>query len=216
MAKPLSIAQISRKKFRMLQGLSASFMAAHGELEDRFTACIYGDSGQGKTNYLMQFVSQLLDVMPKERCLYVSLEEGHGKAILNTLLRQDMAKYNSRLLIMDHCTYGELMDKLNRRRSPKIVVLDSVQYLNLTWDQYVNLKESHPNKIILFISHSEGKKAKGSTAKGIVYDANIKVRVEGFKALVTSRFGGTENYVIWEEGAKKAWGAKLFKKYHSR
>jgi Cdc6-like AAA superfamily ATPase len=216
MAKPLSIAQISRKRFRMLEGLSQQFIAAHGELEDRFTACIYGDSGMGKTNYLMQFVSQLLDVLPRERCLYVSLEEGHGKAILNTLLRQDMAKYNSRLLIMDHCNYDELMEKLNRRRSPKVVVLDSVQYLNLSWDQYVKLKESHPNKIILFISHSKGKKARGSTAEGIVYDANIKVRVEGFKALVTSRFGGTENFIIWEDGAKKYWGAKKFKHFHSR
>lgn len=200
----------------MLAGLTPAFTAAHGELEDRFVACVYGHSGQGKTNYVMQLVAALLDVLPSDRALYVSLEEGHGKAILNTLLRQEMNRFNSRLLIMDHCKYDELMEKLTRRRSPKIMVLDSVQYMNLSWDQYVKMKEALHNKIIIFISHSRGKKPHGTTAEGIVYDANIKVRVEGFKALVTSRFGGSDNYVIWEDGAKKYWGARKFKNYHAR
>jgi len=215
MPRVLGIDQLLQKRYCLLQGLSPAFVKAHGELEDRFTACIYGHSGQGKSNYTMQLLAELLNAMPGEVALYVALEEGHGKTIQNTVVRQDMARYSGRMRIMDCCTYAELLDKLSKRKSPKIVVIDSVQYMGLTVEQYKQLKERFNKKIMLFISHASGRRPKASTAEAITYDANIKVRVEGFKALVTSRFGGTDNYVVWEDGAKKYWGKK-WKNFHAR
>jgi len=42
-------------------------------------------------------------------------------------------------------------------------------------------------------------------AKSVKYDANIIIRVEGFRAFATGRYGGGDPYTIWEEGALKYW-----------
>ena len=40
-----------------------------------------------------------------------------------------------------------------------------------------------------------------------MYDATLKIWVEGFKAFSKGRFIGEKgNYTIWEEGANKYWG----------
>jgi KaiC/GvpD/RAD55 family RecA-like ATPase len=218
--KVISIDQLLRKKYKELSGLSERFVAAHGVLEDRFVMCVYGKSGQGKSNYVGQVCKELLQALEAEkaRLLYVALEEGHGRTIRDTLVRQELSGFTGRVMIAEGGNYADLVEKLSKQKSPKIVVIDSLQYLGINYEQYKELKERFKAKIFIFISHSSGTQPKGTTAQEIVYDANIKVRVHGYKALVTSRFGGRENYIVWEEGAKKAWGVgkKGWKSYHQR
>jgi hypothetical protein len=54
---------------------------------------------------------------------------------------------------------------------------------------------------------------RGKTAKGIWYDAFVKVRVEGYTAFALSRYTteGSMPFIIWEEGAVKYHGTKLLK-----
>ena len=101
--------------------------------------------------------------------------------------------------------------RLNRKKSPRFVVIDSVQYWDVDYEKYKALKAAFPRKTFIFISHSKGKLPDGKTADKIRYDAGVKVRVEGFAAFVTSRYGGNRPYVIWEDGAKRYWG-KDYKK----
>ena len=48
-------------------------------------------------------------------------------------------------------------------------------------------------------------------AKNIRYDADIKIRVEGYKAFATTRYEdsdkgeGGQDYTIWEQGAREYW-----------
>jgi hypothetical protein len=44
----------------------------------------------------------------------------------------------------------------------------------------------------------------------IRYDADVKMRTEGFKAFVTSRYeGGGSDFIIYEQGAAAYWVDKL-------
>jgi KaiC/GvpD/RAD55 family RecA-like ATPase len=216
--KIISIDQLKRKKYKELTGLSDRFIAAHGIPEDRFVMAIYGKSGQGKSNYVAQVVKELLTATAdqKVKLLYMALEEGHGRTIRDTFVRQELDAYSGRVMVAQGGKLADLMARLKKAKSPKIIVVDSVQYLGISYEEYKELKEMFPSKIFIFISHSSGTRPKGSTAEEIVYDANIKVRVHGFKALITSRYGSNENYIIWEEGARKAWKPKFYKKFHER
>lgn len=148
--------------------------------------------------------------------LYVSLEEGHSLSLRSNVSRHlDAANKNVRFA--DHTmTYDALMEYLSRKRTPKVVIIDSLQYFGIDYIRYKRLKETFSNKSFLFVSHANGKLPDGKTASKIMYDAGIKIRVEGFIAFVASRYGGNKNYVIWEDGAKKYWGNKLFKKHLNR
>lgn len=75
----------------------------------------------------------------------------------------------------------------------------------LNKQEYIALKEEFKNKLFIFNSHADGKEPKGSVAQFVRYDADIKVRVEGYKAFPASRFGGGEPFTIWDKGAAEYW-----------
>ena len=60
----------------------------------------------------------------------------------------------------------------------------------------------------IFTSHASGKYPEGRTANAIRYHANVKIRIEGFRAFVQSRYGGDKErfYEIYQEGAQRYWG----------
>jgi hypothetical protein len=213
MAKVLGIKQLLSKKYKIVEGLSPQMRAVVGEIEDAFTCIIYGNSGNGKTNFTIMLCKELtcLGVV-----LYNSHEEGHGKTVQDLVIRHNLQDYDKKFRFLDNEQYDQLYARLKKKHSPKIVVIDSVQYSGITYEQYKDLKEAFKRKIFLFISHAEGKEPKGSVAKAIKYDANIKIRVEGLIAFVQSRYGGNKNFVVSEELAKKYWGLKAFKKHLNR
>ena len=71
--------------------------------------------------------------------------------------------------------------------------------------QYIALKEEFTDVLFIFNSHAEGKEPQGNVAKFVRYDAGVKIRVEGFKALPASRMGGGDEFIIWAEGAANYW-----------
>ena len=50
----------------------------------------------------------------------------------------------------------QLEERLRRRGSPGIVIIDSFQYSGLNYKTYKEFKERHPKKLFIFISHAEG------------------------------------------------------------
>jgi hypothetical protein len=147
------------------------------------------------------------------KVLYLSLEEGHEITLRNTIERhfnEEEVKAGN-VIISDHqMTYSVLIDRLKRQRSPKFVIIDSLQYWNINYDNYKELRRLFPNKSFLFISHAQGKEPLGATARSIRYDVGLKIRVEGYVGFVVSRYGGNNPFIIWEDGAKRYWA----KGYH--
>lgn len=216
MGKRLNVAQLVEKKYTLVEGLSEEFKAAFGEIEDSFTAIIYGDSGNGKTNFLIKLLKEFKDLGDM---LYVSYEEAHGKTIQDLIFRHNLHEELPNLRFSDGETAEELITLLKKKRGPKIIVIDSWQFSGLTIEDYKTLKKQFVfgktlgrRKIFLFISHVNGKVPDGKSAVEIKRDANIKILVEGFLAIVeVSRYGGGKNMVIWEERAKQYWGKDYWK-----
>ncbi|MBT1702933.1 hypothetical protein [Chryseosolibacter indicus] len=208
MAKVLGLRQLLQKKYTFLEGLPDEITRSFGKLVDNFVMIVWGMSGNGKSNFMMQFLKA---IMPFGKVLYVALEEGFEATTQLTALRQlSENEHNGKIEFADHeMNYEELDRKLSKKKSPKFIVIDSVQYWNITYEDYKRLKEKFKKKTFIFISHASGKLPDGRTADKIRYDSGIKVRIEGYVAFVTSRYGGNVPYVIWEDGAKKYWGKKF-------
>ncbi len=211
--------QFSGKKLNMKQFLqikhndishllSEDLRKSLGAIDDAFDVFIYGNSGDGKTTFSNQIVKEL---SPLGKVLHLLYEEGHSKSVRQAVERTGISQINGYDL-MDNCSYEDLEYILSRKKGPRIVIIDSFQYARFTKQQWFALKDKYVKgrrkKIFIIISHADGKKPRGSVATDAMYDAQIKVFVRGKIAFVKSRYEGSQNYVIWEQGAKDYWGRK--------
>jgi uridine kinase len=205
--KGLGLKQLLAKKYKMLENLPDGIKRSFGELTEQILMIIYGPSGNGKSRLTMDFLKIIMDYGD---VMYLALEEGHRRTMQkNAEETLNVEQHSGKITFWDHrMTYEELVKKLRKKKSPKFVVIDSLQYWRIKYDQYVYLKESFPNKGFIFISHAQGKYPDGKLARDIEYDVDIKVRVEGFVAFVKSRYGGNKPYVIYEgeDNTRGAWG----------
>ena len=136
--------------------------------------------------------------------LYVSLEEGTSLTLQNTLRREGMMEANRRLKVIRGESIEDLSERLEQRKSADFVIIDSFQYTQMTYKAYLKFKEKHPNKLLIFISHADGKNPSGRSAKSVMYDASLKIWVEGYRAFSKGRFfGSVGHYTIWDEGSRK-------------
>ena len=143
------------------------------------------------------------------KVLYVSLEEGYALSFQNTLRRHAMQECGARFQVVTSVDMEALSKSLSKRRSADFVVIDSFQYTQLNYKRYLDFKNKHSNKLIIFVSHADGKKPAGRTAEHVKYDAGQKIWVEGYKAISNGRYRGkTGEYVIWAEGAAEYWKTK--------
>jgi len=216
-AKGLGLNQLLSKKYKLLEGLPPEITRAFGQLTEQILMIIYGPSGSGKSRMTMMFLKVLMkygDVM------YVSPEEGHRHTMQQSAKDNlTLDEHSGKITFWDHnMTYDALVEKLKKKKSPKYVVIDSLQYWEIEMWQYKRLKEMFPNKGFIFISHSKGKFPLGKLAGDIEYDVDIKVRVEGFVAFVRARGVGPKEYIIWEgenntQGAWRYWGKKKLNQF---
>lgn len=219
--KKIGLRQLSQKTYSSVPNLSEKFTRSFGDIEDAFDCIIYGASGNGKTNFTVEVIKELI-LSLDQKCIYISFEEGHTKTLQKTMIqRHDMLnQVGNHLEVLDHATYDELVRLMSKKKSAKIWVIDSLQASHFTEEQCAWLKSkfimSRKKKIIIYISWADGKKPKGAAAQAVEYYAHIKIRVEGLIAFFKSRFGGNRNYIIWEEGAKRYWGVRAFNKHKMR
>jgi hypothetical protein len=167
---------------------------------------VWGNSGNGKTSFIMQLCKELCKY---GRVAYDSLEEGDSLSMQNTLIRFGMGAVNRKFLLLNCEPIDELSERMSKHKSPDFYIIDSFQYARMSYREYIRFKEVHRDKLIIFISHADGRNPEGRAAKSVMYDATLKIWVEGYKAFSKGRFiGPTGEYVIWPEGAEKYWGEK--------
>ena len=199
---------------KQVQSMNIPSFPFEGEWEKAFghpdrtgTWIIWGNSGNGKSSFVMQLAKYLCRFA---KVAYDSLEESTGLSLKNSLVRHKMEEVNRRFVILDRESMEELSERLSKRRSPEIVIIDSFQYSGLTYATNKAMKEKHANKLLIFISHAEGMNPEGRAAKKVAYDADVKIFVQGFRAMCKGRFitAPGNYYTIWEEGAAKYWAEK--------
>ncbi len=195
--KATTVKKLYKKRFDLYE-FDGVWKISFGLPEKNFSAIVYGESGNGKTDFCVQFAKYLSGFAT---VLYLSNEEGISSTIQEVFMRHRLHESKGKIIMAEKATFDELVLFLKKRCSPKIVLIDSLDYTRLTVEQYKLLRKTFPNKSIIIISWSKGKLPKAQAAKDIEYMVDIKVYVKDFLAHPRSRYGGNEPFVIWEEGA---------------
>lgn len=202
MKRGLSVDNVLNAKFNGLD-FDGKWAEVFGCPERSHSWAIWGQSGSGKTTFNMQLAKYLSSF---ESVLYNSLEEGLSKSIQMAYKRADICKGDKVTLISE--PMDELQARLKKRKSPNIVIIDSVKYTRFRFVDYERFCSLFPQKLFIWIMHSQGKEPKGAVSCDIRYDSFVKIYTEGYRAFVTSRYveGGDGYMDIWAEGAKDYYG----------
>lgn len=193
--KAKSYTDIKKMKFKTFP-FEGEWKESFGEPEMNGCWFVYGLSGQGKTNLLMQLAKYLTNF---GKVFYNTLEEGPRQSFKTALERNNMQGLGT-AFSFESDKFPVLKARLEKKRSPNIIIIDSWQYLGATLADYEKLRAAFPKKLFIINSHASGSKPKGSIAESIMYDADIKIHVRDFAADIISRFGGGKQYIIWEKG----------------
>lgn len=200
MKRGLSITDLLNKKYDTIP-FEGGWLDAFSTPESTGVWFIWGGSGNGKSRFVLQLC--------KELCrtgmigLYNSLEEADAMTLQEAVRETGLQEANRRLRVINE-NMTDLSERLKKRRSPDFVVIDSFQYSELNYPQYKKFKETHKNKLIIFVSHADGRQPSGRSAKSVMFDASLKIWVEGYTATSKGRYIGTNGgtYTIWKEGAE--------------
>lgn len=189
MGKLISAHTVLNNKYKTLP-IDEEWVDVIGLPESNFRMIIYGESGGGKTTFAMKLAVMLTGL---GKVYYNSSEQGEGKSIQDAFKRAGVADCpTGSFMLADRHSFREMMETLGKKRSAPFVVIDSLNYLNLTKTQYIEMTETFPKKVFIIISWSEGKRPKGTHAQDIEYMTDIKVRVDDGQVIALSRFGATE------------------------
>ncbi len=205
MARALSNKNVCDANFNVAN-FDGRWLASIGKPELRGAWIIYGESGSGKTHFALELLAYLTRFV--NQGVYNTIEQGMSLSFQNAWLDANMASVGKRVIVYSKVQMAELRERLRKRRSPQVVVIDSITALvGFTRQTFAQLIDEFPDKLFIFIAHEEGGKPYPAIAKHVRKLSEVKIRVEGFKAFVTSRFtgasGGGEDFVIWPEGAAR-------------
>jgi hypothetical protein len=205
MRRALSVADVYNKKYKLFD-FTDEWYDAFSRPEKCGVWFIWSDSGNGKTTFVLMLVKYLSTFA---KVAIDSLEESDAHTMQEAYKRVNMNQtYKGKILLLCRERIEELIERLDMQKSPDIIVIDSFQYLGATWKEYLKLKERYPKKLFIFISHADGKQPQGRTARAVMYDATLKIRIEGYMAFSKGRYIGPNGgkFTIWPEGAQKYWG----------
>lgn len=196
MSKAIGIKDFMERKFHTWP-FEGEWQKHLGTPEKSFQAIIYGDPGNGKTDYAIKFIKYLASLGAK--VYFNSFEEGISCTLQEAITRNNMMDVLGKVMFGNKEPLDEMIVRLKRKNSANIVVIDSRDYMNLTTEQYKKLVKAFPRKAFIIICWQSGGKPKGQYAKDIEYMCDIKIHVHHFKAHPRSRFGGNETYTIWNK-----------------
>jgi hypothetical protein len=202
MGKLTSAKEICARTYDVWDALPAEWQRIIGLPEKGFKMLIWGASGSGKTTFTMHLCKALAGL---GRVYYNSIEEGEGRTIQNAFKRAGLQDVPAeKFALGDRHSYDEMVEVLAAKRNRiQFVVIDSIQYLNLTAAQYKNLVSLFPRKTFILISWEKaGGAPKGEHAQGIRYMVDVKCYVKKGVAVADSRFGATEPFVIFDSSTR--------------
>ena len=149
MGRAISNRNVLTAKFEVAE-FDGDFLASFGKPELRGAWIIYGGSGCGKTTFVMQVCKYLTRF---RRVAYNSLEQGLSLSLQKAWERVGMEEAGSRIILLNKEQLKDLRVRLQKKQSPDIVVIDSVQYLRrFNMDQYQSLRDEFPNKLFIFVN----------------------------------------------------------------
>ncbi len=176
-----NIKSIKAKKYRVLD--LGKYNEWFGDVEGRFNGMFYGESGSGKSVAALQFAQFYANNIGK--VLYNSHEEGVRKTIQDRVL--DFEIEADKLWIADAMPFERMMYKITRNYY-RLVVIDSIQYMEFTFDQLQEMRETFAKRHLSILMVSFGKKNNPDKAKEHLHACDVKCFFSNGKVLSYGRY----------------------------
>ena len=208
MKRVLTIANLNTIKVNRLQ-LTDTFHQAFGAPQDRGVWFVWGGSASGKSSFLMQLAYEFAR---KYKVLYNLLEEEPDDAEYIDRTKLFNMHEVARHFHTAQFNYDELVSYLKKRNAPKVVFIDSITYFGIDFDKYIQLKKRFKKKLFVIVGHATGKRPRTKLEEDIMFDAKMKIFVEGYAAYCKGRTIGPNGgiYIIWREGFARIQGEQKF------
>ena len=135
---------------------------------------------------------------------------------LQTAILREGLQFNSKgIEWLNKAPLSEVKNMLDAHKSPRFIIIDTIQRSGLRYREFVDFMNDYPNKLFIVNSQADrtGNPLK-SVAESLWYDADVKIRIEGFKAFINSRFesgSGTGKEFVINQPLADAFEAKMFK-----
>jgi hypothetical protein len=193
MSKNHGINDINNWEFDTLP-LSKDWLDHLGDLNQGFRLLIEGDPKNGKTEYLMKLMKEL--ALKVGKVSLNSTEQGKSKSLQAAFKRNGMTEIPVGKFMLSDTTQKDFDVWYNKllKNSGTTIVLDSADYMGLTFEQWKILHEKFPKKnliLVCWLINPHLKKFK--------HTMDAIVRVKDFKANPVSRLGGHKTMVIWDK-----------------
>ncbi len=204
-AKVLTVANIVNQAVKRIH-FKGEWFQAFKEPQDKGVWFIWGTSGSGKSTFLMK-LCKALALLEYKVFMNLCEEETDDSDFIDRVNMQDMQDVADKFFAKTY-SYDETVLYLQKRDSPKVVVIDSATYFFESFEQYQAFKKMFRNKIIIITGHANGKNPKFALEDSIMYDAKMKIYTNGYLALCKGRTIGPNGgrFIIWQSGYDKANG----------
>jgi len=205
-ARVLTVKNIYDKNFDTLKvgGVWADVL---GEIEANGVILIYGKDKNGKTWTALTLGREL---SRNYRVLYMSAEEGVGKAFRDTLKRIGVDISERNIHFMDYEPLKSLENRLSMRKSAEVIFIDNLTVYNKEFkgDAFTTLIKKFRNKLFVFMAHEERGEPYMASAKLAKKLANAIMEVKGLACIVSGRCPGGV-LIIDEEKAQLYHGQNI-------
>jgi adenosyl cobinamide kinase/adenosyl cobinamide phosphate guanylyltransferase len=189
-ARVLTVKNIYDKQYDTLK-VSGIWAEVLGEVEANGAWLIYGKEKNGKTTAALMLAWHL---SKSYRVLYISAEEGVGKAFRDTLQRIGVDAGARNIHFMDYEKVPLLKERLKRRKSAEVVLVDNLTIYNdeLKGNALREFLRELRSKLIIFVAHEERGEPYTAAAKLARKLAKVIIHVKGLLCSVSGRVpGGT-------------------------
>jgi hypothetical protein len=170
--------------------LAPKWKPIFGEPSNGFKALVYGTAGSGKTTMLMDFCKDFVNSDPNRCVLYITGEQGvekNGKVILANSFKRRLIDRNANVPRIEFLVK---MPPLLALKDYDLLVIDSIQSLDLAPEDLENIADKYPNLSMILVSQiTKNGNYRGTTAWAHNPDMVITLPEYGKVETEKNRFG---------------------------
>lgn len=208
--KALTVANIFNQKVTLINFSehANNLYQAFGNPQNKGVWFVWGGSGSGKSSLLLDITKAFCKDL---KAIHNELEEDLDDVdFITRWQRNNMQDVKHNVLTASY-NYEQMCNYLDKRDSPKVVIINSATYFFESIQQYFEFSNKYKRRKIIIISGmAKGKAPFTQLEEKIMFDANKKIFVEGYLASCKGRTIGPNggSYIIWQEGYEKLHGAE--------
>lgn len=178
-----------------------------GEIPEGAKILVKGPAKNGKTDYMVQMACAFMDVGCKTN--YNSPEQGKSKSFQEAAIRHGITKFigEGKFVYCEKSqrAFPNWFRRLTAPNSGNVCILDSADYMGITFEQMKLLFERFPKKTFIIVCWLVN-----PHIKKFEHLMDAIVEVKNFVAKPISRYGGNKDFVIWDKAVKKNGQTSMF------